>query len=159
MRPDSYLKKQKCRFREYFVGRPFRDILYRLQGARESKYSLKRLTSSAKTTMQFCHRLSDVSSLKLTTGARLIVCSYLATRLLKAVQVYRKSGQICDQLGISFLDHLPSDLFSRSEANKTSLSPGSPLLRHCETALGVTPQRLAIANVPPKQSMISVVFM
>ena len=86
-------------------------------------------------------------------------CACYETRLLKAIQVYRKSGQICDQLGISFLDHLPSDLFSRSDANKTSLLQGIPLLRHCETALGVTPQRLAIANVPPKQSMISVVFM
>jgi len=31
-------------------------------------------------------RLSEASSLKLTTGAWLIVCSYLATRLLKAIQ-------------------------------------------------------------------------
>ena len=110
-------------------------------------------------TTQFCHRLSDVSSLKLTTGARLIVCSYLATRLLKAISVYRKSGQICDQLGISFLDHLPSDFFSSSKAINTSLSLGNPLVRHWLTAGGLTRQSLATANVPPNVWMISVVFM
>ena len=36
----------------HLVGRPFRDILHRLQGAGESRYTLKRLTSSAKTTIR-----------------------------------------------------------------------------------------------------------
>jgi len=36
---DQYGRK-KSRFRVHLVGRPLRGILYRLQGARESRYTL-----------------------------------------------------------------------------------------------------------------------